>query len=113
MNLKKIKVAILAGGFGSRLGEYTQSIPKPLVTIGKDPIIIHIMRIYLKYNISNFYIAVGYKGEELVKFFLRKKNINNKIRYGLKRGLTTNFNIGSKKCKITLLDTGKNTMTGG
>ena len=113
VNLKKIKVAILAGGFGSRLGDVTKSVPKPLVKVGKDPIILHIMKIYLKYNINNFYIAIGYKGEDVAKFFLKKKNIDKKIKNKLKYGLSTNFVIDKKKCKVTLLDTGPDTMTGG
>ena len=112
-NLKKIKVAILAGGLGSRLGDDTKSIPKPLVKVGKDPIILHIMRIYLKHNINNFYIAIGYKGEELAKFFLKKKNIDKKTKKKLKNGLSTNFLLNNRKCKVTLLDTGQSTMTGG
>ena len=68
-----MKVVILAGGFGSRLDEATNLIPKPLVKIGKDPIIIHIMKIYLKYKVKDFYIALGYKGDKLAEFFLKKK----------------------------------------
>ena len=113
VDIKKMKVAILAGGFGSRLDETTKLIPKPLVKIGKDPIILHIMRIYLKYNIKNFYIAIGYKGEELAKFFLKKKSLNKKIKHDLKLGLSTIFVLNNKKCKVTLLDTGLKTMTGG
>ena len=60
-----MKVVILAGGFGSRLDEATNLIPKPLVKIGKDPIIIHIMKIYLKYKVKDFYIALAYKGDKL------------------------------------------------
>lgn len=112
-NLKKMNVAILAGGFGSRLDETTKLIPKPLVKIGKDPIILHIMRIYLKYGVNNFYIAVGYKGEELAKFFLKKKNLNKKIKNKLKKGISTIFILDNKKCNVTLLDTGLKTMTGG
>ena len=73
VNYSNFKVVILAGGFGSRLDNLTRSIPKPLVKIDKDPIILHIMRIYLRFNINNFYIALGYKGNQLVNFFLKKK----------------------------------------
>ena len=61
-NLKINKVLILAGGYGSRLEEYTKSLPKPMVKIGSDPILLHVMRVYLKYGVNNFYIALGYKG---------------------------------------------------
>ena len=64
---------ILAGGFGSRLDELTKIIPKPLVKIGPDPIILHIIKIYLSQGYSNFVIATGYRGNEITKFFLGKK----------------------------------------
>ena len=86
-----MKVVILAGGFGTRLSEYTKDIPKPLVKINGLPIIVHIMKHYAKYGFKEFYIALGYKGSEIKKYF---KNKN----YGW---------------KINLIDTGKNTMTGG
>ena len=73
VDYSNLKVLILAGGFGSRLDDLTKSIPKPMVKIGKDPIIIHIMKIYLRFNINNFYIALGYKGNQLAKYFLKKK----------------------------------------
>jgi len=107
-----MKVAILAGGFGSRLDGATNLIPKPLVKIGKDPIIVHIMKIYLKYNIKDFYIALGYKGGKLAEFFLKRK-LNKDNKKKLRYGLSTNFNLEKKICKVTLLDTGLNTMTGG
>ena len=87
-----MKVVILAGGFGTRIGEYTKTIPKPLIKISGKPILIHIMELYSRYGFKEFYIALGYKGNEIKKFF--KKN---------------NFS----KWKINLVETGKNTMTGG
>ena len=68
-----LKVLILAGGFGSRLSELTHDIPKPLVKIGKYPIIVHIIKIYLSQGLTNFYIATGYKKNEFLKFFKIKK----------------------------------------
>lgn len=88
-----MKVVILAGGLGTRLSEYTKTIPKPMVQINKKPIIHRIIDHYISYGFENFYIAVGYKGEVLMKYFSKKK-----------------FN---KKVKINLINTGKNTMTGG
>ena len=70
-----MKVVILAGGFGSRLSEYTSTIPKPLVEIGDKPVIWHIMKIYSKFGFNDFVICAGYKGEKLKKYFLKlKKN---------------------------------------
>ena len=71
--LKNMKAVILAGGYGSRLDEATKLVPKPLVKIGKDPIILHVMKIYLKYNVRSFYIAIGHRGDDIAKFFLKKK----------------------------------------
>ncbi len=86
-----MKVVILAGGFGTRLSEYTNSIPKPMVKINGKPILIHIIDHYLKYGFDNFYIALGYKGNFIKKYFKKKK---------------LNF-------KLNLIDTGLKTMTGG
>jgi len=86
-----MKVVILAGGFGTRLSEYTDTIPKPMVPIGGKPIIEHIMNFYSNYGHNEFYIALGYKGEEIKKYF---KNLKN-------------------NWKINLIDTGANTLTGG
>jgi glucose-1-phosphate cytidylyltransferase len=86
-----MKVVILAGGFGTRLSEYTNTIPKPMVKINGKPILLHIIKFYAKYGFKNFYIALGYKGEIIRKSFEKKfSNLN-----------------------INLIDTGKNTMTGG
>ena len=64
-----MKVVILAGGFGTRLSEYTEAIPKPMVPIGGKPIIEHIMEIYSGYGHTEFYIALGYKGEVIKEYF--------------------------------------------
>ena len=87
-----MKVVILAGGFGTRLAEFTDSIPKPMVPIGGLPILIHIMKIYSHYGYNDFVIAMGYKSEVIKKFF-KDKNYKN--------------------WNITLVDTGEKTMTGG
>tara|TARA_Y100000768_G_scaffold333690_1_gene273891 strand:- start:25419 stop:26126 length:708 start_codon:yes stop_codon:yes gene_type:complete len=88
-----MKVIILAGGFGSRLSEYTEAIPKPMVEIGNLPIIVHIMNYYSKYGHKDFYIALGYKSEIFNEYF---KKFNS-----------------PKDWNINLIDTGLNTMTGG
>jgi len=86
-----MKVVILAGGFGTRLSEYTKTIPKPMVKVGGKPIIFQIMKLYAKYGFNDFYIALGYKGEVIKSFFKKKFYDWN----------------------VTLVDTGKKTMTGG
>lgn len=86
-----MKVVILAGGLGTRISEYSRFIPKPMVEINNSPMLIHIMKHYAKYGFKEFYIALGYKGHIIKNYFKNKK-----------------FNW-----KINLIDTGKNTMTGG
>ncbi len=88
-----MKVVILAGGYGSRLSELTKIVPKPMVKITGKPIIQRIIDYYISYGHYEFYIALGYKGEVLKKYFSKKKF--------------------SKKIKINLIKTGKKTMTGG
>ena len=67
-----MKVVILAGGLGSRISEYTKTIPKPMIRINGKPLIYYIMKHYAKYGFKEFYIALGYKGEIIKKYF--KKN---------------------------------------
>ena len=86
-----MKVILLAGGFGTRLSEYTDAIPKPMVQIGSKPILWHIMNFYAQYKHKNFYVALGYKGEVIREYF-------SKI---------------SEKWNINFIDTGQKTMTGG
>ncbi len=98
-----MKVLILAGGFGTRISEYTRTIPKPMIKIGSKPILIHIMKIYLKWGHNDFFIATGYKSNIIKKFFKKFKKFNQKFEYYL----------DGKLCTVTLIDTGIKTMTGG
>jgi glucose-1-phosphate cytidylyltransferase len=91
MHHKNIKVVLLAGGLGTRLSELTKTIPKPMVLINGKPLIVRIMSHFAKYGFKNFYIATGYKSKIIKKYF-EKKN---------------------KKWNVKLINTGKNTMTGG
>ena len=72
-----MKVIILAGGMGTRLPEYTEIMPKPMVRIGGIPILIHIMNLYLRYGHKNFYVALGYKSE--IKSMIKVLNIKSKV----------------------------------
>ena len=72
-----MKVIILAGGFGTRLSEYTEKIPKPMVKIGSKPILWHIMNSYSKFGYKEFFIALGYKFEIIKEYFLNYKTLNN------------------------------------
>ena len=87
-----MKVVILAGGLGTRISEYTKTIPKPMININKKPLILLIMKHFAKYGFKNFYIALGYKGEIIKKYFKTKK---------------------FKDWKVNLIETGQKTMTGG
>lgn len=86
-----MKVVILAGGLGTRLSEYTKKIPKPMVTIGKIPILVHIINHYMKYGLNDFIIAGGYKYSVIRNYFKKKK---------------------IKKANIRVINTGLNSLTG-
>lgn len=98
-----MEVVILAGGFGTRLAELTRTIPKPMVKVAGSPIIIHIMRHYMKYGFKKFYIAIGYKGYVIKKYF---KNYR-------KNGLVFKHKLFNQTCEIAIIDTGLKTFTGG
>jgi len=98
-----MKVVILAGGQGTRLAEYTKTIPKPMVKVGGYPILIHIIHHYLKYGFGDFYIATGYKSYVIKKYF---KNFK-------KNAKPFNHKIQNKNCKISIVDTGLKSLTGG
>ena len=68
-----MKVVILAGGFGTRISEYTKKIPKPMIKVGRIPIIEHIIKIYKNYGYEEFIIAIGYKGSLIKNYFKKKK----------------------------------------
>ena len=98
-----MKVVILAGGMGTRLSEYTNTIPKPMVKIGPYPIIVHILKHYINHGFNDFILATGYKSYVFKKYFKNFKKI----------GLEFNTTIMKKKCNINIVDTGKKTLTGG
>lgn len=108
-----MKVIILAGGFGTRLAEYTDVIPKPMVPIGGRPIIWHIMQIYALYGHKDFYLALGYKAEVIKEFFLNYATLSADFTVDLKTGAVTPHQLNSLDWKVTLIDTGGNSMTGG
>ena len=108
-----MKIVILAGGYGTRLSEYTSLIPKPMVNIGDKPIIWHIMNIYSNYGFNDFILALGYKGNKIKEFFLNYKTLNSDFSINLKSGLIHPINSIDKNWNITLVDTGLNTATGG
>ena len=108
-----MKVVILAGGFGTRLAEETHSIPKPMVKIGEKPILWHIMKIYSTYGFNDFVICLGYKGYIIKEYFANYFLHNSDITIDLKDNSMKILNNYSEPWKVTLVDTGLNTMTGG
>ena len=108
-----MKVILLAGGYGTRLSEYTDVIPKPMVPIGGRPILWHIMQTYARFGHKDFYVALGYKAEVIKDYFLNYRSLNSDFTIDLGSGLTTPFEVNSVDWKVTLVNTGSNSMTGG
>lgn len=108
-----MKVVLLAGGFGTRLSEETNVRPKPMVEIGGKPILWHIMKIYSSYGFNEFVILLGYKGHYIKEYFTNYFLHQADVTIDLKDNNLTVHNNSSEPWKITLLDTGLNTMTGG
>lgn len=108
-----MKAIILAGGLGTRMSEETILRPKPMVEVGDKPILFHIMNIYASQGVTDFIIAVGYKGDIIKNYFLNFYAINNDISVDLANGATTIHNGNKFNWKIHLVDTGLYTQTGG
>ena len=108
-----MKTIILAGGFGTRLAEYTDIVPKPMVNIGGYPILWHIMNHYSKFSYNEFCIALGYKAEVIKQYFINYRSINSDLSVNLSNGDLEFFNATSVDWKVELINTGLNTSTGG
>ena len=111
-----MKAVILAGGFGTRISEYTHSIPKPMIPIGNVPILAHIIEIYAKYGIDEIIILGGYKVEVIQEYFYNTMWVRRDMQLDFKNSKITYINSTQEvfsNLKITILDTGANTMTGG
>ena len=107
-----MKVLILAGGFGTRLGEETDIRPKPMVEIGGKPILWHIMKTYSHYGINEFVILLGYKGYYIKEYFANYFLHQSDVTIDMSSGDIEVHNNSSEPWKVTLLDTGLNAMTG-
>ncbi len=108
-----MKAVILAGGYGSRLSEATQVIPKPMVEIGGKPILWHIMKIYSHYGIDEFIICCGYKQYVIKEYFANYFRHNCDMTVDLSNNSVEILDNHSEKWKVTMVDTGMDTMTGG
>lgn len=108
-----MKVVILAGGLGTRLAEETEVKPKPMVEVGGRPILWHIMKIYAHHGFKEFFIALGYKGEVIKRFFYDYHSLNGNISIDFSDG---RIDVSDRECedwKVHLIETGQNSMTGG
>ena len=108
-----MKVIILAGGFGTRLSEYTDVIPKPMAKIGDKPILWHIMKIFEHHALNDFVLALCYKNEIIKEYFSKYSLLNSDFSIDLKSGNMEMHQVQSEDWNVTLVDTGLDTMTGG
>jgi glucose-1-phosphate cytidylyltransferase len=108
-----MKAVILAGGFGTRISEETGVKPKPMVEIGDKPILWHIMKIYSSAGIDDFIICLGYKGYIIKEYFATYTLHMSDITFDLRRNDMKVHHNGTEPWRITLVDTGEKTMTGG
>jgi glucose-1-phosphate cytidylyltransferase len=110
---QRIPVVILCGGAGTRLSEQTETRPKPLVEIGGRPILWHIMKHYSRYGFNEFVLALGYKGDQIKRYFLGYHAVWQDITVDLADGSVSPLSGNKEPWKIHLVDTGESTLTGG
>jgi len=108
-----MKVVILAGGLGTRLAEETEVKPKPMLEIGDYPILWHIMKIYAHHGFKEFFVALGYKGSVIKRYFLDYHSLQRNMTIDLADGKTEFRGSEPEDWKVHLIETGQNTMTGG
>lgn len=108
-----MNVVILAGGLGTRLAEETEIKPKPMVEVGDHPIVWHIMKSYAFYGFSDFFLALGYKGEIIKRYFLDHYSLGGSLRVNLASGMVEDLEKDAEDWIVHLMDTGQKTQTGG
>ena len=108
-----MKAIILAGGYGTRISEETSQKPKPMIEIGNKPILWHILKIYSNFGINDFIICCGYKGYVIKEYFANYFLHNSDVTFDMSDNSMQIHTKKSEPWKITLVDTGENTMTGG
>jgi glucose-1-phosphate cytidylyltransferase len=111
--VERVKVVILAGGIGSRLAEETVQRPKPMVEIGGRPILWHIMKIYSHFGLNDFVVCLGYKGFMIKEYFANMQLHDCDVTVDLAKGAVTYHDSVREPWKVTLIDTGADTMTAG
>lgn len=108
-----MQVVLLAGGLGTRLQEETNVRPKPMVEIGGKPILWHIMKHFAHHDCDEFFVACGYMGDFIKRYFLDQYNLSGDLELDFDRGMIKRTEAESESWKVRLVDTGLNTMTGG
>lgn len=108
-----MKAVILAGGYGTRISEESGVRPKPMVEIGGKPILWHIMKIYSHYNINEFIICCGYKGHIIKEYFANYCLYNSDVTFDMRKNSMEVHKNHTESWKVTLVDTGEGTLTGG
>ena len=108
-----MKAVILAGGFGTRISEESAVKPKPMVEIGGRPILWHIMKMYEHHGIDDFIVCCGYRGEQIKEWFAHYSLVTSDVSFNLADGSVDIIRRPPERWRVTLVDTGLNTMTGG
>nr|CBA31310.1 Glucose-1-phosphate cytidylyltransferase [Curvibacter putative symbiont of Hydra magnipapillata] len=108
-----MKVVLLAGGFGTRLAEYTDVVPKPMVPVGGKPILWHIMKTFAHFGHKDFYVALGYKAAVIKEYFLNYRALNADFTVNLATGALSPHQVDPVDWQVTLVHTGDASMTGG
>ena len=108
-----MKVILLAGGLGTRLAEFTDVIPKPMVPVGGKPILWHIMQTFAHFGHKDFYVALGYKSELIKDYFLNYRALKADFTVDLGSGNLKSHQVDTVDWKVTLVNTGDESMTGG
>jgi glucose-1-phosphate cytidylyltransferase len=108
-----MKTIILAGGYGTRLSEYTSTIPKPMVEIGGKPILYHVMNHYARFGYNDFLLALGYKSDVIKKYFMDFSLTNSDFKVSMGTNKVQTLNSCKLDWDISLVNTGNGTMTGG
>jgi glucose-1-phosphate cytidylyltransferase len=108
-----MKAVILAGGFGTRISEETDAIPKPMIRIGDKPVLWHIMKLYSHYGINDFIICLGYKGYQIKEYFAHYYRHMSDVTIDLRSNTEEIHSNSAEPWRVTLVETGLSTMTGG
>lgn len=108
-----MKVVILAGGYGTRLSEETEYLPKPMIEIGGRPLLWHLMKLFSTQGFNHFIVALGYKGDVIKRYFLQYPQLESNLRIDLASGSLTASGRIRENWEVELIDTGRDTMTGG